>query len=183
MKKILLEIKKNYKTIIMYLILFNVIFFTTHVLFALAKVDGSSMYPTYHDGEYLLVKRIFNDYNRNDIISFEYDEEQQKYLAQIYNENYANSYEKKIGTQHLKRILGVSGDHIVIQTENNENKVYVNGNLVCQSDEEDIPNQDYYLKENEFFVVGDNHNNSYDSRRHGPINIEQIYGEIIFPTN
>lgn len=183
MKKMLNEIKKNYKSIITYLILLNILFFTTHVLFAIARVDGSSMYPTYHDGQYLIVKRLFNDYNKKEVISFKYDEKQQAYLTNVYGEEYAQKYNSKKGTQHLKRILGVSGDHIVIKTEDNINKVYVNNNLVCQSQGIDIPDQDYYLKENEYFVVGDNYNNSYDSRIHGPISLEQIYGEVIFPTN
>ncbi|MDI9567869.1 MAG: signal peptidase I [bacterium] len=108
-------------------------------------VDGSSMEPTLHHGQRLLVNKFiyyFTRPQRGDIIVFQYP---------------ANPRE-----DFIKRVIGVGGDHIQIK----DGKVFVNGH----------PLEEPYLLEptygdfegtvppDSYFVLGDNRNNSRDSR-------------------
>ena len=109
-------------------------------------VDGPSMLPTLHSGEKLLIDKVtyrFRPPERGEVVVFRYP---------------ANPRE-----HFIKRIIGIPGDVVSIQS----GSVYINGELL----EED------YLSEktrgdlspakvppDTVFVLGDNRNNSHDSR-------------------
>lgn len=128
-------------------------------LFQLAQVNGSSMYPTMENGNLLVVSKIADKdkYERGDIIVF-----------------------KENGNKLIKRLIGLPGE--TIQIINND--IYINGNKI--KDYVDVEMEDYgilnnkiELKDNEFFFMGDNRNNSSDCRVFGPIKKENIIGKIV----
>lgn len=136
------------------------------------EVVGSSMYPTLEDKDNLLVDKFtykFGDPERFDIVVFPY------------------RYEKN--TYYIKRIIGLPGEHIRID----ENGVIYINNLVLEEGygRETIKDpgrayEDIKLGPNEYFVLGDNRNNSQDSRdpNVGNISRTEIIGRAfmrVFP--
>jgi len=131
------------------------------LLMPVLQITGSSMTPTFHEGEIVLsIKNA--KLTKGDIIAF-------------YHGN-------KI---LVKRVIGSSGDWIHMDEEGN---VYVDGNLLEESyitdkalGEYDIEFP-YQVPEGHYFVLGDHRSTSIDSRNSeiGCINQENIVGKIIF---
>lgn len=78
----------------------------------------------------------------------------------------------------IKFVKGMAGDVIKID----DNNVFINNELLTTISDEVVDkldlvvnNQEYTLKEDEFFVYGD-HRRSYDSRYFGPVTINEIKG-------
>ena len=129
-------------------------FLVVNFLVCMVKVEGVSMEPTYYDGNILLVNRLDNP-DRGDIVTF-----------------------KSQNRNLIKRIIGVPGD--IVKIENSI--VYVNGKPL---EEEYIKeptfdsgnaSSEIKLAEDEYFVLGDNRNNSIDSRVFGVIYEKDIIG-------
>lgn len=116
-------------------------------------VEGSSMEPNFHNGEYLVVEKVgyrLHEPNRGDVVVLKYPN------------NPAINY--------IKRLIGLPGDTIKI----NDGKVFVNGTALKESylaaGEEttvsrnpEVP-YEVTLGADEYFVMGDNRNHSSDSR-------------------
>lgn len=123
------------------------------------EVSGSSMENTLQDGDNLIVDKMtyrFKDPERFDIIVFppQYDP----------------------ATYYIKRIIGLPGETVSIDSDGT---IYINGEVLTESYGNQIIRKDKIgnvtypvtLGEDEYFVMGDNRNNSSDSR-------EQIVGNI-----
>ncbi len=137
-------------------------------------VDGNSMNPTLQNGDNLIVDKLsyrFGDPQRFDIIIFPYQ----------YKEN----------TNYIKRIIGLPGETVQIDYSGN---IYINGEILEEDyGLETILNpgnaaEPITLGPDEYFVMGDNRNNSEDSRFSdvGPIKRENIIGKAwvrIYPFN
>lgn len=139
------------------------------------QVDGSSMNPTLYDKENLILDKIsyhFRDPERFDIIVFPFEEDGEE-------------------THFIKRIIGLPGETVQII----DGYVYINGELL----ESDIYGKEVMeyagraaepitLGDDEYFVLGDNRNNSRDSRFEevGNIKLGDITGRAflrIWPLN
>lgn len=114
------------------------------------KVIGNSMSPMLSDGDNLIVDKIsyrFQEPQRFDIIVFPF-----RYAEKTY---------------YIKRIIGLPGETIRIDDEGN---IYIDGEVLDESfGKETIKDpgrasQPITLGEDEYFVMGDNRNNSSDSR-------------------
>lgn len=129
-------------------------------------VKGQSMEPNFHDGDYLIVNEIgyrFNDPKRGDVIVFHYPNDPRQFF--------------------IKRIIGLPGEKITIK--NNKitvyNKEYPDGFTL---DEFYIPksaiiskNYSQELKNDEYYVLGDNRVASSDSRVWGVLKKHYIVGK------
>jgi signal peptidase I len=149
--------KRDYFTIIVILVSVITILLNVFV-FQLAKVNGSSMEPTLQDRQLLIVYKLNFDYERGDIVIF-----------------------KRNGTFLIKRLIGLpgetiemKGDYIYINDKKIDDYIYVEGQ------NPGILSEKITLKEDEYFFIGDNRNNSYDSRKFGAINKKDIVGKVIF---
>ena len=86
------------------------------------------------------------------------------------------------GKYFVKRVIGVPGDHIVIE----DNQVFINGNLIYEPYLRATCNTtgdiDIVVPNDHLFVMGDNRNNSSDSRdsRIGLVSYSSIIGKIAF---
>ncbi len=151
------------------------------------KVSGTSMMPTYEDGTRVFIQKQFYDIKKGDVLTFWADkrEEENNYNKITYFEKIF--YDKEFLENkelHIKRVVGVPGDEVEIKNRLQgsiyQSCVYLNSKEELCSDQEIAKEEKYLLEDNQYFVVGDNYNNSYDSRIHGPINKDDIYGKIIF---
>lgn len=122
-------------------------------------IVGNSMEPTLINGSYILTQKITSDYERGDIVIFTEPEKENVFIVQ--------------------RIIGLPGENITI----NSNGVYSNGEILNEPylDQPQIIESEIsiQLKENEYYMLGDNRNESYDSRSFGPVSMNNILSEYI----
>lgn len=129
---------------------------------------GDSMSPAIENGEVVLVNRLIYDIAgpaRGDVVAFRPDG----------NENAHYS---------IKRVVGLPGETVQIK----DGSVYIDGEkmedhiFVSEIDFAGVAGEPVELKENEYFVVGDNCGASDDSRLAdvGNISRDDIYGQVWF---
>lgn len=141
---------KNKVVITLFIMLTITLIFDLH--FSILLVSGESMMPTYKNNEFLFGTKINKTYNRFDVIVV-YAKD--KYI--------------------IKRIIGLPGEHI----EYKDNKLYINGNLVKDDFNFGTTNNfDVTIDKNSYFCLGDNRNNSLDSRYYGTFNKKYILAKI-----
>lgn len=140
-------------------------------IFEPVRVDGASMLNTLHDGEYMIATKydyLMGDPERFDIVIC----------------NYPNTDD---GMYRVKRVIGLPGETIELRA----GELYVDGAHIEQNFEM-TPNETYFgpytVPEGHYFVVGDNRNNSKDSRATmvGPLARDAIKGHVravVFPLN
>ncbi|MBB5265490.1 signal peptidase I [Catenibacillus scindens] len=113
------------------------------------EVIGTSMTPTLQDGDNLIVEKVsyyFTDPQRYDIIVFPYPEDP--------------------GKHYIKRIIGLPGETVQII----DGYVYIDGELLDEHygnavmENAGLAGEPIVLGDDEYFVLGDNRNNSEDSR-------------------
>ena len=124
----------------------------------ISRVVGISMEPTYHEGNIVLVDKVFyknSTPEHNDIVVVKYGSE-----------------------QIIKRVIGVAGDKLELK----DNELYLNGELLKESYiNEKMDNNDfsYEIPAGKIFVMGDNRNHSIDSRIIGYIDFEDdVVGRV-----
>ena len=127
-------------------------------------VEGESMMPNFHDGEYLIVDEIsyrFNDPQRGEVIVFHPPQDSKNY--------------------YIKRIIGLPGETVELR----EGKIFIyndefkDGNRLNESNYL-TQSSKVKLAEDQYYVIGDNRDNSLDSRRIGPITSSNIKGRAFF---
>lgn len=161
-KKISKEIKELLPTIL----IAGIISITLNNFVGLTTVQGSSMEPTLHTGDKLVIdkiSKITHKIDRGDII--------------VFNSTPENSGKDKV--YYIKRVIGIGGDEIKIINGD----VFVNGEKIDESyaDKENSPtNLTMTVPQNSYFVLGDNRDNSNDSRYFGTILHNQVSGKILF---
>ncbi len=135
-------------------------------------VSGASMEETFHTGEYLIIDQVsyhLQEPTRGDVIVFRYPKDPSKFF--------------------IKRIIGLPGDTVVINgsTVTIKNPDHPEGfNLYepyvkSMSDDNDLIEK---LGSREYFVMGDNRDESSDSRMWGVLQEERIIGKAflrLFP--
>ena len=149
-------------------IVFSIAIFLS-LTFRYTTVSGDSMNPTFNDGDKLIITGLFYQPNRGDVV--------------VFDGNITDGYDNK---PVIKRIIALEGDTVKI--ENRIIYVMERGNddfvIVDYVDDMDIPEQDMksmVVPEGEMFVMGDNVNNSKDSRDAsvGTIKVDFIIGKVI----
>ena len=136
-------------------------------------VQGSSMEPNFHNSEYLIIDEIsyrFNDPQRGDVVVFKYPRNPQEFF--------------------IKRIIGLPGEKlkfksgdIYVYNDMYERGVKLKEKYLPQGVETGQSGSDIEsvkLKEDEYYVLGDNRNASRDSRSFGPVDESMIVGKVLF---
>jgi signal peptidase I len=144
------------------------------------RIDGISMEPNFHNGQFLIVNRFaycpglhldispldihlektwcIRTPNRGDVIVFEYP--------------------KDLSRDFIKRVIGLPGDTVEVQ----DGKVFINGELMPEPFGPNLgssTNGPVTVGPDELFVMGDNRNNSSDSRTWGPLPLEYVIGKAM----
>ena len=127
------------------------------------RVSGDSMNATMDDGAHVYSITAFFTPKRGDIVTARPEQYDEKGI--------------------IKRVIAIEGDELRFSGSD----VYLNGELL---DEPYIlepmkPEHDHtiVIPEGHIWLMGDNRNNSTDSRHIGPVNIEDITGKSIFHYN
>jgi signal peptidase I len=135
-------------------------------------VSGASMENTFHTGEYLIVDQVtyhFNQPTRGEVIIFRYPRDPSKFF--------------------IKRIIGLPGDTVNIEdgVVRIKNEATPEGFILDESYLEEMPEAaplTETLGEREYFVMGDNRDESSDSRSWGVLQEDRIIGRAwlrLFP--
>jgi len=134
------------------------------------KVEGTSMLPRLHDGERIFVNKLiyYDEYRwapkieRGDIVVFWFPDDPSK--------------------SYIKRVIGLPGDTV----ELHDGIVSVNGKdieeryLDSRLNSASRSQTPVYVRPNYYFVMGDNRDNSSDSRIWGLVPKKYIYGKALF---
>ncbi len=142
--------------IVIFLILLLIMFF---FVFGIYRCDDNMMAPAFKDGDLAVYYRLQNVYQSSDRVVVE-----------------------KNGEMQIRRIVAVSGDSVEITAEG----LKVNGYLQQESGiyTETLPYTEgisfpLTVREDEYFVLGDNRTNAKDSRIYGTVSKEEIKGTVI----
>ena len=124
-------------------------------------ISGSSMEPTLHSGERVVIDKItssFTDLDAGDMVIFASPVDPTRNL--------------------VKRVIGVEGDRIVLRGD----RVYRNGDPL----DETYALRGLYHQDDEFtvpaghiFVLGDNRPQSKDSRHFGTVDSKSVRGRVV----
>lgn len=125
-------------------------------------VSGSSMEPNFSTGNYLLVDELtyrFRPPERGEVIVFRYPLDRRSF--------------------YIKRIIGLPGEEVLIRDGSVTVKDAAKKIVLHEAYLNNIEtrgNFDVNLGPNEYFVMGDNRDFSFDSRSWGPLNRQDIIG-------
>ena len=134
------------------------------------KVEGTSMLPRLHDGERIFVNKLiyYDEYrwapkiDRGDIVVFWFPDDPSK--------------------SYIKRVIGLPGDTVEVH----DGSVRINGRDLEEKYLDPRLNVSHrsqppiYVRPNYYFVMGDNRDNSSDSRIWGLVPKKYIYGKALF---
>lgn len=149
---------KDVRELLQFVVITLVLFFGIKYFIAQPfLVDGRSMSPNFETGNYLIVDRLsyrLGDPKRLDVVVFQFPQDPTRYF--------------------IKRVIGLPGERIVVR--DGVTKIYNSANpngfvlpepfvkLASTKDATDVT-----LASDEYFVMGDNRLESYDSRSWGPL--------------
>lgn len=148
----------QFKELILIFILVIAVF---HIFVGASHVKGVSMNPTLENKQLVFYLRRVSEYQRGDVVSVRMPS----------------------GAYYVKRVVAVAGDVVDIR----DGKLFLNG---AEQDEPYVMGKTesegklvkypYTVEEGRVFVLGDNRENSKDSRAFGSVMTEQIKGRLLF---
>jgi len=131
-------------------------------------VKGASMEPSFYDHEYLIINEItyrFNEPIRGDIVVFKYPKDPSQFF--------------------IKRVVGLPGEkvevkngYVFVYTEEGEKKYLLNEHDYLPQTTKTTGDRQWLLEDNEYYVMGDNREHSFDSRTFGPVQESYIVGKV-----
>ena len=136
------------------------LFLVVNLVTARIRVEGNSMEPSLHDGEFVVVNRIamlWTEPSRGDIVVFHFPLDRDR--------------------RYIKRVIGLPGDLVSIH----DGEVFVNGIILHEPYLAGPPTYsgEWTVGTGEVFVLGDNRNFSSDSQNWGNLDQEEIIGKAV----
>ena len=142
------------------IVLVALVYAAFHYVIGLAVVSGSSMEPGLTDGEMVLFYRLDETYQRNDLVIIH----------------------RADGVEYIKRVVAESGDVVELSEEgslivNGEKDTTATAVGKTEALSENIT-YPYTVPADSYFVLGDNRENSKDSRSFGAVTADDITGRV-----
>lgn len=142
------------------LILSVLLFAGINAISARIRVDGYSMEPTLHTGEFVIVNKLAYKLGTpqiGDVIVFHFPRDPQQ--------------------EYIKRVIGLPGDQVQISG----GEVFVNGQSLQEPYIADPPayERSVSIPDGQLFVLGDNRNNSSDSHNWGTVPMSYVVGKAL----
>jgi signal peptidase I len=143
------------------IILTLVIFFLIRTVVQNFRVEGMSMEPSFHDGQFLLINKLayrLGEAERGDVVVFRYPRDPSR--------------------DFIKRIVGLPGETVEIRN----GEVFIDGQLtpaVTSINEATYNSGPVTLGPDELYVLGDNRPNSSDSHAWGTLPLDLVIGKVI----
>lgn len=148
------------------LLIFGTAFLLGRFVVGQVEVDGPSMNDTLEDRDRVLINKLtyrLKGLDRFDVLVFKY------------------AYDTD--TDYIKRVIGLPGETVMIDPEG---RIYIDGNLLEEDygkeviEDPGIAEEGITLGDDEYFVLGDNRNNSSDSRDPdvAAVSKDQIRGHV-----
>lgn len=136
----------------------GLLFLAVNLLTARIRVEGISMEPNLHEGQFVIVNRLAYRWDlpsRGDIVVFRFPLNPDR--------------------RFIKRVIGLPGDHVSIES----GKVFVNDKAINEPYLTVTPRYsgEWTIGDEEIFVLGDNRNNSSDSQNWGALPLGNIIGK------
>lgn len=135
------------------------LFLSINTISARIRVESVSMQPTLFAGNFVVVNKLsyrFGEPSRGDIIVFRYPPDPEL-------------------DPYIKRVIGLPGEHVLVE----DGKVYINGVRISEPYLETQTQQggEWTVPQDGLFMMGDNRNNSSDSRAWGMVPLENVIGK------
>jgi len=143
-------------------ILLSVLLFVgINAISARIRIEGYSMEPTLFNGEFIIVNKLayhFGTPQFGDVIVFHYPRDPSQ--------------------EYIKRIIGLSGDKIVIT----DGQLFINDLALSEPYISESPDyqSEWIVPDESLFVLGDNRNKSSDSHNWGTVPVEFVIGKAQF---
>ena len=122
-------------------------------------VEGKAMMPAFNDGDKILIDKNLSELKRGDVITFLYPKDRSKW--------------------YFKRIIGLPGETVEIR----QGMIYIDGKFLNEPYVDEFYNQaksnfpPRKVSDYQYFILGDNRDNSSDSRYWGTVDKELIQGK------
>lgn len=139
-----------------------------YFVFSITPIKGQSMEPNFHSGNWMILDKmayLHKTPKRGDVVGLRFPGDPNK-------------------EKYIKRVLGLPGDKIVIAN----GQIFINSKIIKEdylpSETMTSPDLSISLKDDQYYLIGDNRNNSSDSRIWGPANLNEFIGKtkfVVFP--
>lgn len=127
-------------------------------------IPSGSMEPTLQINDHLMIEKVtylFHEPDRGDIVVFRPTEA-------LKQENYHQAF--------IKRIIGLPGETVEVR----DGQVLIDGQVLLEDYTKELPKYNYgpeIVPDDQYLVLGDNRNNSYDSHAWGFVPRENLIGK------
>jgi signal peptidase I len=166
------------------------VFFIVRGIVQNFKIEGSSMEPTMHNSQFILVnKLIYFHFDINAPMRLMPGQENlpQRIIYPFHQPQRGDivvfEYPRDVSKDYIKRVIALPGETVAFRDQ----QVFVNGELLDEAYLQGTPTycysgepcngQDYVVPQGTIFVMGDNRTNSSDSRDWGALPFDRVIGQ------
>lgn len=160
-------------------------------------IEGISMEPTLHQNQFILVNKLaYTHFDLNAPLRLVDPSAPVNVIYPFGMPKYGDivvfEYPNDISKDYIKRIIGLPGDEVSVR----DGVVFVNGQQLAEPYLQGAPtycqsydlcaNESVFVDQDAFFVMGDNRENSSDSREWGMLPIDRMIGQawvVYWPSN